>query len=111
MRAVYTALREHTHAAELGFKAEPLVVSGLSAGGNLTTAALLYPLLQVILCLSSRNERLNLTLTSRRASTEAQIFISPPNESTLLIHVGLPPPPCPAVASDAGRSHSDGLRW
>mmetsp|Transcript_49284 Transcript_49284/g.122464 ORF Transcript_49284/g.122464 Transcript_49284/m.122464 type:complete len:355 (+) Transcript_49284:1-1065(+) len=46
VRAVYTALRDHTHAALLGFKASPLIVAGLSAGGNLATAALLYPLLQ-----------------------------------------------------------------
>ena len=46
VRAVYSALRENTHAAQLGFKTSPLVVSGLSAGGNLATAALLYHLLQ-----------------------------------------------------------------
>ena len=46
VRAVYSALRENTHAAQLGFKTSPLVVAGLSAGGNLATAALLYPLLQ-----------------------------------------------------------------
>ena len=40
---VYLALREHTH--DLGFRASPLVLAGLSAGGNLVTSALLAPLL------------------------------------------------------------------
>ena len=53
VRAVYSALRENTHAAQLGFKTSPLVVSGLSAGGNLATAALLYPLLQPRLAAST----------------------------------------------------------
>ena len=42
---VYNALREHTHAAHLGFRASPLVVAGLSAGGNLACSAILAPLL------------------------------------------------------------------
>ena len=40
---VYLALRQHTH--DLGFRAAPLVLAGLSAGGNLVTSALLAPLL------------------------------------------------------------------
>lgn len=40
---VYLALRQHTHT--LGFRASPLVLAGLSAGGNLATSALLAPLL------------------------------------------------------------------
>lgn len=39
----YRALREHKH--DLGFRASPLAVVGLSAGGNLAMAALLAPLL------------------------------------------------------------------
>mmetsp|Transcript_6077 Transcript_6077/g.17062 ORF Transcript_6077/g.17062 Transcript_6077/m.17062 type:complete len:809 (-) Transcript_6077:618-3044(-) len=40
---VYRALRSHAH--DLGFRASPLVVAGLSAGGNLAMSALLAPLL------------------------------------------------------------------
>jgi len=40
----YRALREHRH--DLPFVASPLVVSGLSAGGNLALSALLAPMLQ-----------------------------------------------------------------
>ena len=43
MLQVYQALRQHSHA--LGFRASPLVLAGLSAGGNLATSALLAPLL------------------------------------------------------------------
>lgn len=42
---VYSALREHTHAAHFGFRASPLVLAGLSAGGNLACSAILAPLL------------------------------------------------------------------
>ena len=42
---VYRALREGSHARTLGFRASPLVVAGLSAGGNLAISALIAPLL------------------------------------------------------------------
>ena len=46
VRAVYSALRTGSHAAQLGFRASPLVLAGLSAGGNLAVSALLYPMLR-----------------------------------------------------------------
>ena len=39
--AVYRALRDGSHDAALGFRATPLVVAGLSAGGNLAVSAIL----------------------------------------------------------------------
>ena len=41
----FRALRDGSHAAQLGFRAEPLVLAGLSAGGNLAVSAILAPLL------------------------------------------------------------------
>jgi acetyl esterase/lipase len=39
----YRALRSHDHS--LGFRASPVIVAGLSAGGNLAMSAMLAPLL------------------------------------------------------------------
>ena len=35
--SVYQALRSHSRASQLGFRASPLVLAGLSAGGNRAT--------------------------------------------------------------------------
>ena len=43
--AVYDMLRSGSHAHRLGFRATPLVVAGLSAGGNLAVASVLSSLL------------------------------------------------------------------
>jgi acetyl esterase/lipase/uncharacterized membrane protein YgcG len=39
--AVYKALRQGTHDAQIGFRASPLVLAGLSAGGNLAVSSML----------------------------------------------------------------------
>jgi acetyl esterase/lipase len=44
--AVYRALRDSTHAHRLGFVAAPLVLVGLSAGGNLAVASVIAPLIK-----------------------------------------------------------------
>ena len=63
--AIYRVLREGTHDAKLGFHASPLVVSGLSAGGNLAVAAMLAPLVRGGVASPSSSKT---NLSSRQAS-------------------------------------------
>ena len=73
--AVYRALREGTHADRIGFQAIPLVVAGLSAGGNLAVAAVISPFVRASIgaCASNETSRIDSNSTSRIESEDDEL--------------------------------------
>ena len=77
MIAVYRALREGTHAERIGFRASPLVVAGLSAGGNLAVASVISPLVRgPSRTQSAATSQVASTATSRMESEEDEPWAS-----------------------------------